>query len=102
MGSEKGIKIIALDVLTWVDIATYTCTLLFGIRNTAKYLVKQGKWRQFYLSMFYLFTFVVMISGIIDFIATYLHFRTKSERAENIASITDFTAFYGKVVLGAF
>jgi len=41
MGSNTSVdaKLTALDYLTWCDIATYSCVLLFGVRNTAKYLV---------------------------------------------------------------
>ena len=38
MGSVEA-KMTTLEVLTWVDVATYTFLLLFGVRNTAKYLV---------------------------------------------------------------
>jgi len=41
MGSNytNEAKMTTLDLLTWVDVSTYTCLLLFGTRNTAKYLV---------------------------------------------------------------
>jgi len=41
MGSDSSVesKITALEVLTWVDVATSSCVLLFGVLDTAKYLV---------------------------------------------------------------
>jgi len=75
-------KVTTLEVLTWVDVCTYSCVFLFGFRNTAKYLVKQGKWRTFYLSMFYLCTFVVAASRIIYFVSYYF-FHKESKEEEN-------------------
>jgi len=94
-----------LRVLTWVDVTAYTCLLLFGIRNTAKYLVKQGKWRTFFLSMFYLCTFEIATSRIIDFVCAYLTFSKddqRNEMADTISEIASELAFYGKAALGVF
>jgi len=38
MGSEEA-KMTTVEVLTWIDVATYTFLLVFVVRNTVKYLV---------------------------------------------------------------
>jgi len=76
MGSHTSeeAKLTVLDFLTWINIAAYTFVLLFDIRNAAKYLVMQGKWRKFFMTTFYLFTFVVA-TGRIIYLVSYYSFR---------------------------
>jgi len=39
MGSIKA-KFVAIKIIGWIDVATYSFLLLFGIRNTVKILVQ--------------------------------------------------------------
>ena len=63
--TEGGVT--AIYILTCIDLATYSALLLFGTRNTVKILVMQGKWRMFYLSMFYVCAFFVVVSKLVWF-----------------------------------
>ena len=53
-------------------VSAYICTSLFFVEfawtlyNTWEYLIKQGKWRVFSLTMFYLFSIVCIFLRIVD------------------------------------
>ena len=83
---------------------TYSFLLLFGIRNTVKILIMQGKWRMYFLTTFYVGVFVVAINNIICKPATLLYFTNPSEKEhyEKLAMTTSAGAFYSSAVLGIF
>jgi len=96
-------KITAIEILSYVDIVTYSGLLCFGVRNAYQYLVKQGKWRILYLTMFYFFTVEIAISRIVYFasadIAWMVH-TTGTAYVLNGAS--GETAFFGMIALAVF
>jgi len=106
--TEGGVK--AIYILTWVDLATYSALLLFGTRNTAKILVMQGKWRMFYLTMFYVCSFVVVISKLVFLSITLYALNLDDEKEVTVSletvlmvyNVANYTSFYSSVILGIF
>jgi len=91
--------------LLWIDVVAYTGLLFFGVRNTAKYLIGMGKWKHFFLAMFYLFSLSVAVNRILFFVSDDLE-NIDDWRGEKIAvrvnGITSFTSFYSRAALGIF
>jgi len=58
-------------MLDWVDVGTFGLLLVLATRNAVVYLAKQGKWRIFYLTLFYALTIAVALSRIVYFVSLY-------------------------------
>ena len=86
------------------DILAYSLVLAFALRNTVKYLVKQSRYTEFHLLMFYVLSIMIAGSRILYF-SLYLaliandHMNYPLEAAYLFFS--DFAVF-SKAILGIF
>ena len=67
-------KINMIYTLLCIDLAAYTGLLFFGVKNTIRYVIRMGKWDNFFVTMFYLFTLSVAFSRILYFACDYMYY----------------------------
>lgn len=51
-------------ILQGIDVLTYTYLLIFAVINTVMFLIKQDKWKVFYISVFYVLTILLALLRI--------------------------------------
>ena len=97
-------KIAMIYTLLWLDVAAYTGLLFFSGKNTIRYVIRMGKWDNFFVAMFYLFTLAVAFSRILYFLCTYMVYIDWQGwfKAYSVTTITSRAAFYSKAALGVF
>jgi len=98
-------KLGMIYTLLWIDVAAYIGLLYFGVRNTAKYIIGMGKWKHFFLAMFYFFSLILTVSRLLFFVTNYLeHIEDYRgyQKASKANGITSFTSFYSRAALGIF
>jgi len=98
MSEEQSVKAKTLRAWQWIDFITFGLTLAFAIRNSVKYLVIQGRWTNFYVSAFYLFTLLTTSFRMWDL---YLEFRLL-EADQQFGDIWDKKATYANTLAFAF
>ena len=59
-----------MAVTSYFCILMFILLLSFSLYNTWKYLIKQGKWRVFSLTMFYILTILCIVTRIFVYILT--------------------------------
>ena len=55
----------------WIDIATYSCVLGLSLHNAVKFLALQGRWKNFYLTGFYVLTVLVALTKILFYYSSF-------------------------------
>ena len=50
--------------LLWFNIATYSSTLVWAIRNSYQYLYRLKRFHEFYLVVFYVLSIIICVSKI--------------------------------------
>jgi len=60
-----------LVIGSWINIGTYSIVLGLSLHNALKFLVIQGRWKNFYLMGFYTLTVLVALARILYFYSEY-------------------------------
>ena len=61
-----------IERLSWMDVGTYSCFLIFAVYSAYFILIKHKKYKDLYLMTFYIFAILLAISRLCDMIATAL------------------------------
>src|SRR6056300_1464337 len=96
-----------LSAVLAVDILAYTVTICFGLYNIWAFLIKQSKYKVYFLFMFYLFAMAVLISRLVFSINFFIFDINKGYHSSDITPFllgdqADFFATYCKACLGFF
>ena len=89
--------------LLYIDIGTYTFVLVYAVRNTYKYLIRQRRYKEFHLSVFYSFSVVISVARICYMISFIVQFYGKEGTAIiKLNAIGNSIGFFSKAILGVF
>ena len=89
-------------------ILVYSLVAMHVLYNVLKYLVRQGRYKEFHMSMFYFLAVLVLGLRISQFLMTLIFYHLKSTRSfeDKIVAVTILSAFVegtlGIQMLGAF
>jgi len=89
-----------LKGLTWLDLVLFFLMLLFAIRNTVVYLIQKQKWKNFYLTAFYILTISLAIERIMYFGSSLK--ALYSTEPGSLLGLTTVSCFYTQAILGLF
>src|SRR6056300_1282063 len=92
----------AINGLCWLDFCTLSLTLLFALANTVRYLIMEGKWRIYYLSVFYLLVIILTCSRFTFLVLRYnlLEDTNENNRKERAYFVLNLIALYSYIVIG--
>ena len=103
---------ILLITMSGIDIVQYAFVLGFALRNTIKYLIKQKKYTDLYLTVFYVLTILIALCRVI-FFAAHMHLARfpdypeflqdeKLDKVTVVVIVSNDIAFWAKAALGVF
>jgi len=92
---------------SWINIATYSFVLGLSLHNALKFLIIQGRWKNFYLTGFYTLTVLVALTRILYFYSSYRMLLAETydpvwTRYAHIYYYSDSIALSSKAALGIF